>query len=55
MALGMFAGWNWVEFLVGDLHGDLAKARWALNMAGILSSDDGDLWTGGETVCPALH
>ncbi|KAJ8440222.1 LOW QUALITY PROTEIN: hypothetical protein Cgig2_023987 [Carnegiea gigantea] len=35
---------------VGDLHGDLYKARWALNMAGVLSSDGRDLWTGGETV-----
>lgn len=35
---------------VGDLHGDLSKARWALNMAGVLSSDGRDLWTGGETV-----
>lgn len=35
---------------VGDLHGDLSKAREALNMAGVLSSDGRDLWTGGETV-----
>lgn len=35
---------------VGDLHGDLSKARWALNMAGVLSSDGRDLWTGGQTV-----
>ncbi|CAL5353207.1 unnamed protein product [Camellia sinensis] len=35
---------------VGDLHGDLAKARCALEMAGVLSSDGRDLWTGGETV-----
>ncbi|XP_010685890.2 shewanella-like protein phosphatase 1 [Beta vulgaris subsp. vulgaris] len=35
---------------VGDLHGDLSKARWALNMAGVLSSDGRDSWTGGETV-----
>ncbi|KAJ8650878.1 hypothetical protein MRB53_003901 [Persea americana] len=35
---------------VGDLHGDLAKARCALEMAGVLSSDGQDLWTGGEAV-----
>lgn len=35
---------------VGDLHGDLAKARCALEMAGVLSSDGQDLWTGEETV-----
>lgn len=39
---------------VGDLHGDLPKARWALNMAGVLSSDGRDLWTGGETVLVQL-
>lgn len=38
-------------FIVGDLHGDLDQARYALEMAGILSSDGQDLWTGGETVC----
>ncbi|XP_059659843.1 shewanella-like protein phosphatase 1 isoform X2 [Cornus florida] len=35
---------------VGDLHGDLAQARCALEIAGVLSSDGQDLWTGGETV-----
>ncbi|KAL9247705.1 hypothetical protein vseg_021109 [Gypsophila vaccaria] len=35
---------------VGDLHGDLSKARWALHMAGLLTSDGRDLWTGGDTV-----
>uniref|UniRef100_A0A1D1YFR4 Uncharacterized protein At1g18480 n=1 Tax=Anthurium amnicola TaxID=1678845 RepID=A0A1D1YFR4_9ARAE len=35
---------------VGDLHGDLAQARCALETAGVLSSDGQDLWTGGETV-----
>ncbi|KAI4305391.1 hypothetical protein L6164_028761 [Bauhinia variegata] len=35
---------------VGDLHGDLRKARSALHMAGVLSFDDQNLWTGGETV-----
>ncbi|XP_010257033.1 PREDICTED: shewanella-like protein phosphatase 1 [Nelumbo nucifera] len=35
---------------VGDLHGDLAKARSALEMAGVLSSDGQNIWTGGETV-----
>lgn len=39
-----------VECLVGDLHGDLAKARCALEIAGVLSSDGRDMWTGGETV-----
>lgn len=36
--------------LVGDLHGDLDKARCALEIAGVLSSDGRDLWIGGETV-----
>lgn len=36
--------------IVGDLHGDLAQARCALETAGVLSSDGQDLWTGGETV-----
>ena len=36
--------------LVGDLHGDLSKARCALEMAGVLSTDGRDLWTGEETV-----
>ncbi|XP_004490656.1 shewanella-like protein phosphatase 1 [Cicer arietinum] len=35
---------------VGDLHGDLKQARSALEMAGVLSSDGRDLWTGGESV-----
>ncbi|CAK8537860.1 unnamed protein product [Lathyrus sativus] len=35
---------------VGDLHGDLKQARSALEMAGVLSSDGQDLWTGGENV-----
>ncbi|XP_075634066.1 shewanella-like protein phosphatase 1 isoform X2 [Castanea sativa] len=35
---------------LGDLHGDLDQARCALEMAGVLSSDGEDLWTGGETV-----
>ncbi|XP_074290693.1 shewanella-like protein phosphatase 1 isoform X2 [Silene latifolia] len=35
---------------VGDLHGDLSKARWALNLAGVLSSDGRNTWTGGHTV-----
>uniref|UniRef100_A0A2N9FHI6 Calcineurin-like phosphoesterase domain-containing protein n=1 Tax=Fagus sylvatica TaxID=28930 RepID=A0A2N9FHI6_FAGSY len=35
---------------VGDLHGDLDQARCALEMAGVLSPDGQDLWTGGETV-----
>ncbi|KAJ6671030.1 SHEWANELLA-LIKE PROTEIN PHOSPHATASE 1 [Salix viminalis] len=35
---------------VGDLHGDLDQARCALEIAGVLSSDGQDLWTGGQTV-----
>lgn len=35
---------------VGDLHGDLSKARSALELAGVLSSDGRDTWTGQETV-----
>ncbi|MQL93326.1 hypothetical protein Taro_025969, partial [Colocasia esculenta] len=35
---------------VGDLHGDLAQTRCALETAGVLSSDGQDLWTGGGTV-----
>lgn len=37
-------------YVVGDLHGDLDQARCALEMAGVLSSDGLDLWTGGESV-----
>nr|GMD69230.1 shewanella-like protein phosphatase 1 [Ipomoea batatas] len=37
---------------VGDLHGDLDKARQAFEMAGVLSSDG--LWIGGETVLVQL-
>ncbi|KAK7300883.1 hypothetical protein RJT34_11734 [Clitoria ternatea] len=39
---------------VGDLHGDLKQARYALQLAGVLSSDGRDLWTGGETVLVQL-
>ncbi|KAI3450285.1 hypothetical protein Pfo_006950 [Paulownia fortunei] len=39
---------------VGDLHGDLDKARYALQMAGVLSSDGQDLWVGGQTVLVQL-
>ncbi|KAF5751328.1 calcineurin-like phosphoesterase family protein [Tripterygium wilfordii] len=35
---------------VGDLHGDLDQARCAFEIAGVLSSDGRDVWTGGETV-----
>lgn len=35
---------------VGDLHGDLAQAKRALEMAGVLSSDGQDSWAGGEAV-----
>ena len=33
---------------IGDVHGDAAKARAALRLAGVMG--DGDRWTGGETV-----
>lgn len=39
---------------VGDLHGDLAQARCALEMAGVLSSNGQNLWTGGDTVLVQL-
>ncbi|XP_057789791.1 shewanella-like protein phosphatase 1 isoform X2 [Salvia miltiorrhiza] len=39
---------------VGDLHGDLDKAKYALQMAGVLSSDDQNLWVGGQTVLVQL-
>ncbi|GER35476.1 calcineurin-like metallo-phosphoesterase super family protein [Striga asiatica] len=39
---------------VGDLHGDLDKARYALQMAGVLSADGQDLWVGGQTVLVQL-
>ncbi|ONK77116.1 uncharacterized protein A4U43_C02F3260 [Asparagus officinalis] len=39
---------------VGDLHGDISQARSALEIAGVLSSDGHDLWTGGETVLVQL-
>ncbi|KAL3530939.1 hypothetical protein ACH5RR_010261 [Cinchona calisaya] len=39
---------------VGDLHGDLYKARSALEIAGVLSSDGQDSWIGGETVLVQL-
>ncbi|XP_030464413.1 shewanella-like protein phosphatase 1 [Syzygium oleosum] len=39
---------------VGDLHGDLEKARRAFQMAGVLSSDGQDIWTGKETVLVQL-
>ncbi|KAG2267581.1 hypothetical protein Bca52824_062136 [Brassica carinata] len=35
---------------VGDLHGDLRKARDALQIAGVLSSDGKDHWIGEDTV-----
>ncbi|KAF3611872.1 hypothetical protein DY000_02044621 [Brassica cretica] len=35
---------------VGDLHGDLSKARDALQIAGVLSSDGKDHWIGEDTV-----
>ncbi|KAJ0983867.1 hypothetical protein J5N97_002223 [Dioscorea zingiberensis] len=39
---------------VGDLHGDLSQARSALEMAGVLSSNGEDIWTGGDTVLVQL-
>lgn len=39
-----------INYTVGDLHGDLDQTRCALEMAGVLSPDGQDLWTGGETV-----
>ncbi|KAK4383085.1 Shewanella-like protein phosphatase 1 [Sesamum angolense] len=39
---------------IGDLHGDLDKARCALQMAGVLSTDGRDLWVGGQTVLVQL-
>ncbi|CAA0838113.1 Calcineurin-like metallo-phosphoesterase superfamily protein [Striga hermonthica] len=39
---------------VGDLHGDLDKTRYALQMAGVLSADGEDLWVGGQTVLVQL-
>lgn len=40
---------------VGDLHGDLAQAKRALEMAGVLSSDGQDSWAGGEAVHPSTY
>ncbi|CAH9109428.1 unnamed protein product [Cuscuta epithymum] len=39
---------------VGDLHGDIDKARRAFHIAGVLSSDGQDSWIGGETVLVQL-
>ncbi|XP_020583182.1 shewanella-like protein phosphatase 1 [Phalaenopsis equestris] len=39
---------------IGDLHGDLAQTRSALEMAGVLCSDGSDTWIGGETVVVQL-
>ncbi|XP_072975231.1 shewanella-like protein phosphatase 1 [Typha angustifolia] len=39
---------------VGDLHGDLAQTRSALEMAGVLSSSGHALWTGGDTILVQL-
>ncbi|KAI3917356.1 hypothetical protein MKW98_027275 [Papaver atlanticum] len=39
---------------VGDLHGDMSQTRSALEMAGVLSSDGRNTWTGGETVLVQL-
>lgn len=34
---------------IGDLHGDLTKAKRAFQLAGL--TDDHDNWVGGKTVC----
>ncbi|KAI3908452.1 hypothetical protein MKX01_009254 [Papaver californicum] len=39
---------------VGDLHGDMTQTRSALEMAGVLSPDGRNIWTGGETVLVQL-
>ncbi|KAI3986909.1 hypothetical protein MKX01_014610 [Papaver californicum] len=39
---------------VGDLHGDMSQTRSALEMAGVLSPDGRNIWTGGETVMVQL-
>ncbi|ERM95537.1 hypothetical protein AMTRI_Chr08g207890 [Amborella trichopoda] len=39
---------------VGDMHGDLAQAKCALEMAGVLSSDGEDAWIGGDSVLVQL-
>ncbi|VFQ71792.1 unnamed protein product [Cuscuta campestris] len=39
---------------VGDLHGDIDKARRAFEIAGVMSCDGQDLWIGGETVLVQL-
>jgi len=35
---------------IGDLHGDLERTLWALQLAGVLSNDGLHRWTGGTTV-----
>jgi hypothetical protein len=35
---------------VGDLHGDLERTLWALQLAGVLSNDGLHRWNGGTTV-----
>jgi hypothetical protein len=35
---------------IGDLHGDLGRTLWALQLAGVLSNDGLHRWTGGTTV-----
>ncbi len=34
---------------IGDLHGDLDKAKRAMRLAGLI--DQQDRWAGGRTVC----
>lgn len=38
---------------IGDLHGDLAKARAALQVAEVI--DEHDRWVGGQTVVVQVH
>jgi hypothetical protein len=35
---------------VGDLHGDIERTQWALQLAGVLSKDGQHRWTGGTTL-----
>ncbi|KAG0616930.1 hypothetical protein M758_5G152700 [Ceratodon purpureus] len=35
---------------IGDLHGDIERTQWALQLAGVLSKDGQHRWTGGTTV-----
>lgn len=35
---------------IGDLHGDLAKARRSLELGGVLDTRNGDCWCGGDSI-----